>query len=69
VTQEEINTLCLNLSKSVRKEVESEMFTWQLDLTTGDAAEASYKVMMRYIDEYVTAFVSKALAIVLQAKQ
>jgi hypothetical protein len=68
VTQEEISALCLELSKSVRKEVESEMFTWQLDLTTGDAAEASYKVMMRYIDEYVAAFVSKVLAVVLQAK-
>lgn len=68
MTQEEISALCLELSKSVRKEVESEMFTWQLDLTTGDAAEASYKVMMRYIDEYVAAFVSKVLAVVLQAK-
>jgi hypothetical protein len=62
MTQEQISQLCKETSESIRHEVESQMPTWQLGLVTGDAAEASYKVMQRYVEEYVTLSLSKVLS-------
>ena len=65
----QINSLCHDLTNSIEKQLEREMPTWHLDLTTGDAAEASYKVTMKYIHEYVRLYVSEALAAVLSEKK
>ena len=63
-----ISSICQALSVSIEKQLEDDMPTWHLDLTTGDAAEASYKVTMKYIHEYVRLYVSEALAAVLAEK-
>ena len=65
MTKDQINTLCLDLAKSIQRSVEEEMPTWHLDLTTGDAAEASYKVMMQYINEYVRLYVTEVVTALL----
>jgi hypothetical protein len=69
MTQDQITHLCEETSETVRREIESQMFTWQLDLVTGDAAEASYKVMQRYIKEFVVLSLSKVLGAIYAEKK
>ncbi|MDR1204354.1 MAG: hypothetical protein LBL26_02595 [Peptococcaceae bacterium] len=69
MTQDQITQLCKKNAEAIHQEIESQMFTWQLDLTTGDAAEASYKVMQRYVEEFVVLSLSRALGAIYAEKK